>query len=951
MPFPYQQHATKISDALIVLADQLKARTRANLNDANHWLESVMKRFFNALMGWDLVNLNLEKPNYPAADLGDKARRLAIQITNQEDSDKITETTAKAIKHELHKDFDKLIIFFLIPRKPSWPTKFQQPANGPVIECWDVPDLLKLMPEQPDQSRLKTAAAVLAKDLGLPEEGDSFYPSNLPGGYIGRLFLGRDEFLEKLRTSLHSQTQATAITQSAASPIRNPQSAIQNPAATSLNGLGGIGKTHTAIAYADRYRSDYTALLFVSGETPDRLRSSLAGLCGVLHLDAQGLLAPDEPTRVTAAVEWLASHSGWLLIVDNVDDEAAATELTVILSQLTTGHVLITTRLHGWADNVEALDLSVLAPAAATDLLRALAKDRRGDKTTDHAPARLLADLLEGLPLAIQQAAGYINEQRLSFEQALAYYQQQATELLGWFNSLTIPYQAPEQVGPLPVLFTWKSSFDKLAPDTRRWLRVFAHYAPEPIPEFLFENRPEHDDEVKTRHRNGLAALAQGEKYSLLTRDAEQPQFKLHRLVQQIIRLSASEEENATALEEGIQLIQESKPGDPDDVRSWSRWNPLQAHAQALCDHGPDAPAPEGLNIILCRLAVLLNTKSLYAQAEPLHSRALKIDEARYGPNHPLVARHLNNLAVVFQNTNRMTEAEALLRRGLLIEEVSKGRDHPHVANQLGNLAQVLKHTNRLGGAEPLMRRALEIDQAAFGLNHPAVARDLSNLAGLLFEANRIPEAETLMRRALDVDEANFGSDHPKVAIRLSNLSVLLCNTGRPAEAEPLIRRALDIDEASFGPDHPLVAIRLGNLAGILENTNRHGEAEPLKRRALSIDEASFGPRHPKVSIRLNNLAALLLATDRLTEAEPLMRRALAINEASFGNDNPNVARGLNNLAQLLKAAHRLSDAEPLMRRALAINIATLGAEHPYSQGVQANLNDLLAAQGKPQEI
>jgi len=83
MPFPSREYATKIGDRLNVLAAQLKTRTQASLTNANHSLESVMVHFFNALMGWDLVNLSTEHANYPAADLGDKASRIAIQITNQ----------------------------------------------------------------------------------------------------------------------------------------------------------------------------------------------------------------------------------------------------------------------------------------------------------------------------------------------------------------------------------------------------------------------------------------------------------------------------------------------------------------------------------------------------------------------------------------------------------------------------------------------------------------------------------------------------------------------------------------------------------------------------------------------------------------------------------------------------------------------------------------------------
>ncbi|NBV24523.1 MAG: toll/interleukin-1 receptor domain-containing protein, partial [Proteobacteria bacterium] len=313
-------------------------------------------------------------------------------------------------------------------------------------------------------------------------------PSNLPGGYISRLFLGREEFLEQLRTALTRRNHATAITQAV-------------PVATGIAGLGGIGKTHAAVVYADRHRGDYCALLFVSGDSPEKLRASLAALCSVLQLDAAGALPPDESVRVAAAVDWLASHHDWLLIVDNVDTEEAAAALTALLEHLTTGHVLITSRLHDWADHVESLDLDVLHPDAATDLLLKLTEKQRRKANDDPAQARRLAELMEGLPLALHQAAGYIREQRLTLAGYLATYEREAAELLGWFKQHLIPYAGPESIGPRPVLITWKTSFDKLDADTRFWLLVFAHFAADPIPEFLLDDAPDATDEVKIRHR------------------------------------------------------------------------------------------------------------------------------------------------------------------------------------------------------------------------------------------------------------------------------------------------------------------------------------------------------------------------------------------------------------------------------------------------------------------
>ena len=95
MLFPCQAVAKEISQRLNLLADQIRTQTRAGYLDDNHDLEGLMARFFNALFGSDLVNLNVIHPNYPAADLGDYERRLAFQITNTSAAAKITTTAER----------------------------------------------------------------------------------------------------------------------------------------------------------------------------------------------------------------------------------------------------------------------------------------------------------------------------------------------------------------------------------------------------------------------------------------------------------------------------------------------------------------------------------------------------------------------------------------------------------------------------------------------------------------------------------------------------------------------------------------------------------------------------------------------------------------------------------------------------------------------------------------
>ncbi len=73
--------------------------------------------------------------------------------------------------------------------------------------------------------------------------------------------------------------------------------------------------------------------------------------------------------------------------------------------------------------------------------------------------------------------------------------------------------------------------------------------------------------------------------------------------------------------------------------------------------------------------------------------RALAIDEASYGSDHPDVARDLNNLALLQQATNRLAEAEPLMRRvvEIFIAFGQQGFQHPNFEAAFRNYRSLLQ--------------------------------------------------------------------------------------------------------------------------------------------------------------------------------------------------------------------------------------------------------------------
>jgi tetratricopeptide (TPR) repeat protein len=664
-------------------------------------------------------------------------------------------------------------------------------------------------------------------------------PRNLPFASLGSLFKGRDTALDDLRVSLASSQGAAVV-------------------GRALHGLGGIGKTRLAIEYALRYEADYSAVLFARAADPATLNASLAALVGADILDLPEKAAQKDAVKIAAALNWLAFHPTWLMILDNIDDEQAVAAAAELMARLKGGHVIVTARASEFPASIKTLELGVLAPEPATVFLMERTQDKRAVASDDKAEARALAEELGGLALGLEQAGVYIARQRIGFARYLALWREKRESVLKWFDRTATSYD--HEVG---LAMTWAASVEKLNPDSRRLLDRLAFLAPDPIPDALIDVAApgEAADVDPLEAQAGLYA------YSLITRgsgeDGATNGFVMHRLVQDFARRAMTEERRGEALREALTWVDAAFVGAPDDVRNWPLFDRLAPHALVVAQRADKAAIADPTARVFNALGVLSRAKARFAEAESLHRRALAIDEASRGPDHPDVARDLFGLAELLYDTDRIGETEPLVRRALAIDEASCGPDHPNVGRDLNALAALLREANRFDVAEPPVRRALAIAEKSLAPNDPGVANCLNNLAKLLEATNRRDEAERFFRRAQAIYEASYGPDHPTVASNLIGLAGLLYDTNRLREAEPLVRRALAIGEASLRPDHPNLGIILNTLALVLQLTNRLDEAEPLFRRTLAIYEKSLGADHPySVSVR-KSLAALKAARDQ----------------------------------------------------------------------------------------
>ncbi|APR87738.1 kinesin light chain-like protein [Minicystis rosea] len=590
---------------------------------------------------------------------------------------------------------------------------------------------------------------------------------------------------------------------------------------------------------------------WIRAEQPATLAADFADLAAALRLP--GGAEQDQRAAIDAVKHWLARSARWLLIFDSVRDPR---DLVEYLVPGAPGQVLVTSRHASWV-GIPKLHLRELRRQDAVRLLlsRSAVKDRT-TKDQSEAAGRL-ADALGDLPLALAQAAAFMEEHALTVEEYAVLFRERQQDLMR--------RGAAHDTAPT-VATTWDLAFTELssrAPAAAELLALSAFFAPDDIPK----------DALRDGHRACPPALSEAlrdpiklgdqiaalRRYSLI--EAQDDALVVHRLVQAVVRERLTDEERKAWALCAASLLDQIFPTDIDDKAVWPRCRRLIPHVRTVAERaGAAGVAEDVVEHVLHRAADYSRNVALWLEARDLYMRALGLATPRKGEDHPEVGKLLRSLALTLSH------------------------------GQIGDPAE----------ARRLAERALAIHVAAFGEDAEVVARDHGALVWICRAQSDWKARSYHLEREIAIYEKIYGRDDARLFSLYNDRGFVLQRTGDKEGARKLFERALAIGIANNGADDPDVATIHSNLASVLDELGERAAARRHAERAVAIGEKCYGPDHYAVAIRRNNLGVLLKGMGELEAAREEIERALAIAQKAY----PAGHKRLDKLAKNLNAVN-----------------------------------------------
>ncbi|RYP36178.1 hypothetical protein DL767_003510 [Monosporascus sp. MG133] len=560
--------------------------------------------------------------------------------------------------------------------------------------------MLQTLPSTTTGAETQTAAAA-----DEPSE-HSINRATLPCHYIpfakNKRFVGRDGTLERLKEMLFIGKECQKV---------------------AVVGLGGVGKTQVALQLAywakDHNHQPKYSVFWVSAMSGPAFEQAYTEIARKLPIQ-KGSETEDSKESVR---RYLSSDAvgPWLLIVDNADNadilfgNSDICGIADYLPESESGLTLFTTRSRDIALSVargEMVELHEMSLQEAKSIFEKSLVQK--DLVNDMATTELM-DELTYLPLAITQAAAYLNRNEISIAEYLRLLrgtEKDTTSLMSREFYDNTRYKESQNA----VATTWLVSFNQIRKSdsaAANLLSFISRIEPKAIPRSIL---PSLGSEEQMVHAVGT----------------------LHGRIKEAHELAIAYRANGQ-VKEAIELLEHI----------------VAIEKIKLAENHPDRLASQH------ELATAYKVNGQVKEAIELLEHIVAVRETTLTENHPyrLASQHV--LALAYKANGQVKEAIELLEHIVAIKKIKLAEDHPDRLASQHALALAYKANGQVKEAIELLEHIVAIEKIKLAENHPDRLASQQVLASA-YEANgQIKEAIEILEHVVIIKKTTLAENHP----------------------------------------------------------------------------------------------------------------------------------------------------------------------------------------------
>lgn len=268
------------------------------------------------------------------------------------------------------------------------------------------------------------------------------------------------------------------------------------------------------------------------------------------------------------------------------------------------------------------------------------------------------------------------------------------------------------------------------------------------------------------------------------------------------------------------------------------------------------------------------------------------------------------------------------LQKALQVRQSSPAPDFLRLANSYNNIGNIYGEMEDFRKALHYHKEALQIAEG-HSLSPLACAQFHTNIGLSYFALDDYDQALKYHQKALAVFEEHLHSTHPDIARSYNNIGLTFDALGKHNSAMSYKLRALKIFEKVLPSMHPEIARAYNSIGSSYSKQENYTKALEYQIKSLEIRESILPPNHPDLAVSCNNVASTYIAMGNYDQARDYALKALEIRQKCLSENPIHLALSLNNLGRISFYMSEYETALKYLQQSLDV-LKSVDKDHPY---------------------